>query len=175
MKEAGNKPPAMVPNRGMYMTKDLNSLSKYYGVKLRLPDEFMEWILTKSTVNSQRFLIALQLNAPDYVEATTRSFWQRLFGDGKEIMSLECLPEVGKNAGIPEDVLKKCLNQIKSDAVKGQLKKNVEEVLEEGAFGMPTYVAHINGKKRMYFGQDRLPLLAFEAGKPYLGPISPKL
>lgn len=100
-----------------------------------------------------------------------RAFYQRLFGEQKEIMSLECIPEVAHTAGVPEDVIKKCLDSMKSGEIKGILKKHTEEALENGAFGAPTMVAHINGKKEMFFGQDRLHLLAYEAGKPWNGPF----
>lgn len=33
----GNKPPAMVPNKGVYMVKDIQRLGKYYGVPLKQP------------------------------------------------------------------------------------------------------------------------------------------
>lgn len=33
----GNKPPAMVPNKGVYMIKDIQRLGKYYGIPLNQP------------------------------------------------------------------------------------------------------------------------------------------
>jgi len=35
MKESGNKPPMMVPNKGVYMNKDLARIASYYGVPLK--------------------------------------------------------------------------------------------------------------------------------------------
>jgi len=171
MKAAGNKPPAMVPNRGMYMLKDLERLSRYHEVKVQMPEQFMEWIMTKNTVNSQRFLVALQLTAPDYLEPASRAFYKRLFDEGKEIMSPECIPQVAADAKIPKEIIEKCLQQIKLDAVKNKLKENTDEAIELNAFGAPTIVAHINGKKELFFGADRMALLAHESGKPWHGPV----
>ncbi|XP_003738778.1 glutathione S-transferase kappa 1 [Galendromus occidentalis] len=172
MKAANNKPPGMVPNKARYMLKDLSRLSKYYDVPFKIPEEFMEWVLTRTTLSAQRFLCALQLHGPDHVEAVSRAFYQRLFGENKEIMSLECIPEVAKAANLTQDLIDKCLKAIESDDVKDLVKKHTDEALDMNAFGAPTIVAHISGKKEMYFGQDRLYLLAHEAGKPWLGPLT---
>ncbi|OQR69294.1 glutathione S-transferase kappa 1-like [Tropilaelaps mercedesae] len=171
MRESGNAPPAMVPNRARYMLKDLKRLSSYYQVPLQIPKEFMSWILSKSTVNAQRFLCALEVQKPELVEPVSRAFYQRLFGEQKEIMSLECIPEVARKGGVPDDVIKSCLDEIETEKIKAILKKNTEEALELNAFGAPTMVAHIDGRKEMFFGQDRLYLLAHEAGKSWLGPF----
>nr|QJD20832.1 glutathione S-transferase kappa 1 [Blattisocius dentriticus] len=172
MKAANNKPPLMVPNRGLYMVKDLSRLSKYYQVPFKIPEEFVEWVSTKSTINSQRFLCALEIHSPEHVEATTRAFYERIFGQNKEIMSFECLPEVAKAAKVPQDVIDKCVKAVNSEEVKAALIKYTDEAIALKAFGAPTIVAHIAGKKQMYFGQDRLLLLAHEAGKPWLGPLA---
>lgn len=196
------------------MVKDLDRLSKYYQIPFKIPEDFMEWIMTRTTISAQRFLCALEIHAPDHVEEASRqvgrahlwiiygksearwqesprtsicvhenfpsfyivlslyrAFYQRLFGQNKEIMSLECIPEVAKAANVPQDLIEKCLKAIESDDVKDLLKKYTDEAIDLNAFGAPTIVAHISGKKEMYFGQDRLYLLAHEAGKPWLGPL----
>ena len=84
-------------------------------------------------------------------------------------MSLECIPVVASSARIPEDVTNQCLQVVNSAPVKALLKQNTDEAVQLGAFGSPTIVATIDGQKEMYFGQDRLLLLADHAGKPWLG------
>ena len=36
MKEAGNRPPMMVPSKGLYMQKDLLRNAAYFGITLKL-------------------------------------------------------------------------------------------------------------------------------------------
>lgn len=85
-------------------------------------------------------------------------------------MSLECIPEVASAANVPPDVVGRCLQALNSAPVKDALKRNTDEAIGLGTTGSPTIVATINGKREMYFGQDRLLILAHEAGKPWLGP-----
>ncbi len=35
MKESGNRPPMMVPNKGVYMNKDIARIASYFGVPLK--------------------------------------------------------------------------------------------------------------------------------------------
>lgn len=44
---SGNKPPGLVPNKFMYMTKDLERLSEYFNVPLRPPADPFEAMFNK--------------------------------------------------------------------------------------------------------------------------------
>lgn len=43
----GNKPPGLVPNKFMYMTKDLERLGKYFSVPLAFPADPFEAMFEK--------------------------------------------------------------------------------------------------------------------------------
>lgn len=43
----GNKPPGLVPNKFMYMTKDLHRLAEYFGVPLHPPSDPFEAMFQK--------------------------------------------------------------------------------------------------------------------------------
>lgn len=45
----GNKPPGLVPNKFMYMTKDLNRLAEYFNVPLQSPADPFEAMFEKGT------------------------------------------------------------------------------------------------------------------------------
>lgn len=45
----GNKPPGLVPNKFLYMTKDLNRLGEYFGVPLQAPSDPFEAMFQKGT------------------------------------------------------------------------------------------------------------------------------
>lgn len=45
----GNKPPGLVPNKFMYMRKDLTRLSEYFGVPMQSPADPFEAMFQKGT------------------------------------------------------------------------------------------------------------------------------
>ncbi|GBN30093.1 Glutathione S-transferase kappa 1 [Araneus ventricosus] len=80
MKSSGNAPPAVVPNKGIYMAQDLRRLQAYFQVPLDLPDNLMDIIMKKgSSLNAQRFLTAVDIQKPEYVESISRALWLRLY------------------------------------------------------------------------------------------------
>uniref|UniRef100_A0A023FUN8 Glutathione S-transferase kappa n=1 Tax=Amblyomma parvum TaxID=251391 RepID=A0A023FUN8_AMBPA len=171
MKEANNKPPAFVPNKGAYMMTDIRRLSPYYGVPIKIPDFFIEFITTKSTIKPQRFLVALDQKHPQYLEEASRGFWKRFYQDNKDIAEEDSIAEVGRAVGMNEEALKEALAMIKEDSVKKALAENTKRAVDEyGAFGAPTIVAHVGGKPEVFFGSDRFELLAHVMGKKWLGP-----
>lgn len=171
MRETSNKPPGLVPNKAAYMATDLRRLSGYFGVPIKPPDFFLEFIMTKSTIKPQRFLVALDMKHPKYLEEASRGFWKRFYEENKEIASEDDITEVGRKIGMADDALKETLAMISQDAVKEALLRNTKQAVEEfGAFGAPTIVAYVDGKPHMFFGSDRFELLAHVMGKKWLGP-----
>lgn len=48
------------------------------------------------TLNAQRFLVALQLEKPEFLRPTARELWNRLWHEGKSIKEIKDLKEVIK-------------------------------------------------------------------------------
>ncbi|UYV79252.1 GSTK1 [Cordylochernes scorpioides] len=79
MKESGNRPPMMVPGKGLYMIKDIERLSKFYKVPVTIPPIMTDFILNgPGSRPAQRFLTALQQDSPAQLEAMSRSLWNQL-------------------------------------------------------------------------------------------------
>ncbi|CAL1271403.1 unnamed protein product [Larinioides sclopetarius] len=172
MKNSGNSPPAVVPNKGVYMAQDLKRLQTYFQVPLTLPDNLMDIIMKKgSSLNAQRFLTAVNIQKPEYVESISRAFWLRLYKEHTDITEVQSCKEAGEAAGLDQETLEKCLKTINDPQVKERLKKCTEEALNYGAFGAPMIVAHIKGKPEVFFGSDRFELLAYVLGEQWLGPV----
>nr|KAG8539010.1 hypothetical protein GDO81_021609 [Engystomops pustulosus] len=112
-----------------------------------------------------RFVTAVQMSHPEFVESVSRELWMRIWSEDKDITEPESLLEAAEKAGIPEDLAKKLLSSITSPEVKNKLKENTEKALEYGVFGMPSIVAHINDKPELFFGSDRFELLAHLLGQ----------
>ncbi|XP_018422141.1 PREDICTED: glutathione S-transferase kappa 1-like isoform X3 [Nanorana parkeri] len=126
------------------------------------------------SLSAMRFVTAVQLVHPEFVEPVSRELWRRIWSEDKDITEPESILEAAKKAGMPEDVAKKVLATISSPEVKNKLKETTESALKYGVFGMPSIVAHINGKPQLYFGSDRFELLAHKLGEKWYGPVPQK-
>ncbi|XP_056385760.1 glutathione S-transferase kappa 1 [Hyla sarda] len=171
MHTTGNSPPAMVPKRGAYMAKDMKRLSEFYQVPLQQPSDFFHVVIKKGSLSAMRFVTAVQMSHPEFVEKVSRELWVRIWSEDKDITEPESILQAAQKAGIPEDLAKKLLSTISSPEVKNKLKETTEKALEYGVFGMPSIVAHINEKPELFFGSDRFELLAHQLGEKWLGPV----
>ncbi|NXT37452.1 GSTK1 transferase, partial [Pelecanoides urinatrix] len=164
MQATGNKPPAMLPKRGEYMLKDMKRMAKYYQVPLQISDDFQRLLGTPSLA-AMRFITAVDMTQPQYVEPLSREFWIRFWSQHEDISQSENILSVARQVGLSSELTQKLLEMISSPAVKNRLKETTEEALKYGAFGMPAVVAHFNGEPHLFFGSDRLELLGSVIGK----------
>ncbi|XP_073404409.1 glutathione S-transferase kappa 1-like [Dendrobates tinctorius] len=171
MNSTGNSPPAMVPKRGAYMTKDVDRLTEFYQVPLQHPSDFFEVVIKKGSLPAMRFLTAVQMSNPEFLEEVSRQLWLRIWSEDKDITTPESIVQAAKKAGMPEDLAKRLLTTITSPEIKNKLKETTDKALEYGVFGMPSIVAHIKGKPELFFGSDRFELLAHLLGEKWLGPV----
>lgn len=172
MQKAGNKPPVMVcTNKAIYLPKDVERMSEYMKVDFKLPSDIFGVMFDKGTLKAQRFITAVDMIDSSFTENVSRILWTRIHRNDEDITEPENFVMVGKQAGMKPEILKKAISQITDDAVKKRLADYTEEALEKGAFGLPTIVAHVNGKQEMIFGCDRFPILAKILGEKWDGPI----
>ncbi|KAG8435607.1 hypothetical protein GDO86_013521 [Hymenochirus boettgeri] len=175
MQASGNSPPAMVPKKGAYMGKDLARLAEFYEVPLRQPSDFYQVVIKKGSLSAMRFVTAVEMSHPEFLEKVSRELWMRIWSEDKDITEPDSILEAAKKAGMSEDQAKRLIESTALPEVKNKLKQNTDEALKHGAFGMPMIVAHIDGKKpQMYFGSDRFELLAHQLGEKWLGPVPQK-
>ncbi|XP_042665776.1 glutathione S-transferase kappa 1 [Centrocercus urophasianus] len=179
MQSTGNKPPAMLPKRAEYLRKDIVRMAKYYQVPLAVPEDVFQRILGKNSLGAMRFITAIDMTQPKYLEPLSREFWLRFWSQHEDISQVESILAVAEKTGLSSELTQKLLEMISSPEVKNRLKDTTEEAIKYGAFGMPAVVTHVNGKPHLFFGSDRLELLASIIGEKWLGPVpsapSPKL
>ncbi|XP_077311522.1 glutathione S-transferase kappa 1 [Lithobates pipiens] len=174
MNATGNSPPAMVPKKGAYMHYDLLRQAAFCEVPLKEPSDFAQVMFRKGSLSAMRFVTAVQMMHPEFLEPVSRELWVRIWSEDKDITEPESILEAAKKAGMSEDIAKKALASISSPEVKNKLKETTENALKYGIFGMPSIVAHINGKPQLYFGSDRFELLAHNLGEKWYGPVPQK-
>ncbi|VDM73945.1 unnamed protein product [Strongylus vulgaris] len=64
MESSGNRPPGLVPAKGMYMLKDIQRNNEYWNLKLKAPKDFMKWIKTKTSDTAMKLLLIVQRDQP---------------------------------------------------------------------------------------------------------------
>lgn len=123
----------------------------------------------KGSLPCQRLLVAIARDCPQYLEPVSRQLYLRIWYKDLDAIANESLAEACKDAGMPEDSIAKSVNSLSTPEIKSKLKEATMEAVDDGAFGLPAYVANINGKKKLFYGSDRIFLLAHYLGQPWLG------
>lgn len=173
MQGSGNKPPGLVPNKFMYMMKDLNRLSQYYDVPLKPPSDPFEVMFKKGSLSAMRFVAAVQereTGGDRQVEQVSRELWRRIWTEDKDITQPASLSEAAMKAGLSANEIEELLKLSTSKQIKDKLKSTTEEALEHGSFGFPMIVCHVNGKPEIFWGNDRFELMAHCIGEKWIGP-----
>lgn len=171
MQQTGNKPPAMLPKRGEYMLKDMKRMAKYYQVPLHITGHDFQRIMGTSSLAAMRFITAIDMTNPQYLEPLSREFWMQFWSQNEDISQPESILAVAQKAGLSAELSQKALEMTSSPAVKDRLKETTAEAIKHGAFGMPAVVAHCDGEPQLFFGSDRLELLGSVIGEKWLGPV----
>jgi len=171
MKGSENRPPMMVPAKGAYMIHDIERLRDFYQIPLKHPSDPFDTIVTKGSLASQRLLTAVAQKYPSHLESISRQLWMRIWHRDEDITAPESLRQALKSAGMSAAQSEELLKLSTDRAVADKLKAVTQEALDLGAFGAPIIVAHVNNEKHMFWGSDRIELLAHLLGEKYEGPL----
>ena len=74
-------------------------------------------------------------------------------------------PQAAEKAGMSAEQARGLLEKISTPNVKNKLKETTEAACKYGAFRLPVTVAHLNDQTYVFFGSDRMELLAHLLGK----------
>ena len=132
-----------------YYAKDLKDWSRYVGVEIGSPPVF--------PVNSAKVMrgafVALEEGNEKLVEYAMLAFG-RYWGELRDISQDDEVTSIARDAGLDVDQF---WAKITDQAYKDRLKTNTDELIARGGFGSPTLFVD---ERDMYFGNDRLPLVA---------------
>lgn len=173
MKDSGNQPPAMVPRKGQYMFKEIPLLKLFFQVPIHIPKNFFGESVKKGSVSAMRFLTAVSMEQPEMLEKVSRELWMRIWSRDEDITESQNILAAAEKAGMSTAQAQHFLESITTDQVKNKLRETTEAACKYGAFGLPTTVAHVDGKTYMFFGSDRMELLAYLLGEKWMGPAPP--
>ncbi|XP_062449889.1 glutathione S-transferase kappa 1 isoform X1 [Rhea pennata] len=132
MQATGNKPPAMLPKRAEYLLKDIKRMGKYYQVPVQISADDFQRILSKGSLGAMRFITAIDMTQPQFVETISREFWIRFWSQREDINQPASILAVAKQAGLSSEEAQKLLEMVSSPAVKNRLKETTEDAIKYG-------------------------------------------
>ena len=176
MKESGNQPPAMVPNRARFMANDLERTIKMLGLEKifkGMPENFFSDV-GKSSLLLNRILATIAESSEEGSENVWRAVDSAFAIIWEDDEYREGSLFVARK-NLLQDFSKKARVQVSNDemleAGKVILKKNTERALELHAFGSPSlHFPNSSEKGKVFFGSDRFEQIAFLLGLPWYGP-----
>jgi 2-hydroxychromene-2-carboxylate isomerase len=143
-KSVGNRAPAEVPAKGVYMLNDLNRLSKHWNIDFNFPPDFP--VLTLLALRGSMGL--KQHGSPKFQEynmAMFRAYWVH----GRNLSNPVVWAQIVTEIGLDSDALK-ALAEL--DQVKEAVKASTNRAAEIGLFGVPSFLVN----NELYWGVDRL-------------------
>nr|CAB3251076.1 glutathione S-transferase kappa 1-like [Phallusia mammillata] len=152
-----------------YLTKDLPRLAEYYNIPFTFNAQIQELFYQNKILPTQRVLGIVKKDYPDHLESLSCDMFRRVWADNEDILSDKILKTSCQTAGLTEAAADTVLSSSSSDVGKQQLNDLTQQALGFGAFGVPTYVAHLDDGPKMLFGSDRLFLLAYFLGHEWPG------
>ena len=172
MAESKNKPPLLVKAKGMYMLHDLKRLGAFHGVPLAIPPAFKEYVFRVEEQRQQMLFVTAVDVVTDgrETEPVSRELFKAIFKEHTEVGKLP-LAQLAQRAGLSAQVADHCLSESKSKRVEERLDKSCDEALAFGAFGAPTTVALLPSGPQLFFGCDRVELLAHTLQLKYHGAL----
>jgi 2-hydroxychromene-2-carboxylate isomerase len=139
----GNRSPREVPNKGRWMTADLQRWARRYGV----PMGSSSHIETLKIIPPLRgAFVALERGETDaYIAAMFKGMWL----EDENIGDAATFPRLIAKAGLDPAAY---VAGIERADIKEALKASTQEAADRGAFGAPSFF--VNGE--LFWGQDRL-------------------
>jgi len=171
MQGSGNKPPGVVPDKMMYMMRDLQRINKHTQIPINPISDPFTTLFKKGSTRAMRILTHLQQDHPELVYPAATQIWHKIWEHDLDITDLDELNDALTKAGLSATQIEESFARSTDKDVKDILKAVTQEGLEMGMFGAPSYILRQEGKDdQLFFGQDRIELLCAELDAPYYGP-----
>ena len=173
-KENGNKfleSLTGTPNRVQYLFNDVVRQGEFYQVPLRVPESPLYLLGVAGSLKQQRFLTAVKKLYPDYLESCSREFWHRCWTEDLDATKDTSIYMVASRAGLKEEEILNCLEEIQTDELKLTLKNVTSDAVKIGAFGLPFITIDFDEKLYTFWGSDRFEIMASTIGKEWHGPV----
>ena len=136
-----------VPAKARYYLKDLQDWARLYGIAIGQPPVF-----PVNSVKAMRGVFVAERHGR--VSAYARAVFEAYWGDLRDISRDDVLAAILERVDLDRDAF---FAEIAAAETKTKLRDNTDELIARGGYGSPTMF--VNGDD-MYFGNDRMPLVA---------------
>eukprot|EP01129_Flabellula_baltica_P008067 TRINITY_DN3179_c0_g1_i2.p1 TRINITY_DN3179_c0_g1~~TRINITY_DN3179_c0_g1_i2.p1 ORF type:complete len:258 (+),score=39.32 TRINITY_DN3179_c0_g1_i2:861-1634(+) len=157
-KRVESAPPIRHPVKGQYLRRDAVVCAEYYNIpQFEIPKFF-----PFPTVDTMRVLCAVhEKDGSEKGREVALNMFNMLFGEAKNISKDHIIREGLSVSGYNKPQIKSIMDAAKSEEISNKLNSNIDELLERGGFGTPTFFTKLNGQtqEEMYFGADRIHML----------------
>ena len=136
-----------VPAKARYYLKDLQDWARLYGIAIGQPPVF-----PVNSVKAMRGVFVAERYGR--VSAYARAVFEAYWGDLRDISRDDVLAGILERVDLDRDAF---FAEIAAAETKAKLRANTDELIARGGYGSPTMF--VNGDD-MYFGNDRMPLVA---------------
>lgn len=136
--------------------------------------DFPEFAMSVGTMNTQRFLVAVQqklnetsVGDQEKYEQLIRLLFRAFFspGESANVSDLEVIRQIAGQSGLEPKLVQSALDDIASADVKAKLRANTELASELGGFGLPLTTIHLPSGKQSIFGSDRMHIVGHLLGE----------
>jgi len=164
---------AECPNKAAYQFMDLEKrTAKFFNIPFKMSSDPFNRIGVIGSLQQQRFITAVLKKDPSSLEKVIRNFWIRSWSEDLDVHTEEDIRIIAKNAGMSPENVNQCLESMKSEIVKQELKSVTDEAVDRGAFGSPTmfFTENDGENEQMFWGSDRFEMVADVFNKKWTGP-----
>jgi glutathione S-transferase kappa 1 len=147
MQATGNKPPASLPAKGVYLVEDLHRNATFYfelPQKTVLPSVFpVNSLLAMRVLTAIKIqvrdrtkrhapLLILQTQHPEKLIPTTRMIWQKYFHEDLDISQEAVIKEALKAVGFSNESCDLLLATAQTKEIKDELKRATDTAIQNG-------------------------------------------
>ncbi|KAH0628542.1 hypothetical protein JD844_009872 [Phrynosoma platyrhinos] len=110
-----------------------DAICRYRGIwniELRLRPVLLAGIMKETgSLQAMRFITAVDLTQPQFVESVSRELWMRVWSRDEDITQPANILAAAGKAGLPSDQAQKLLEMSSTPEVKNRLKATTDEVI----------------------------------------------
>ncbi|KAM9077308.1 glutathione S-transferase kappa 1 isoform 1-T1 [Megaptera novaeangliae] len=132
MKDSGNRPPALLPRKALYVKNDVRLLGQHLQVPIHLPKDFFFVVFEKGSLTAMRFLTVVKLEHPELLEKVSRELWMRIWSRDEDITEPQSILAAAEKAGMSTGQAQELLERVSTPQVKNQLKETTEAACKYG-------------------------------------------